>query len=106
MWKGLHGETAMPLDANYWKGCGFRGGHERDILYWVGEMQRTTGTLSPGGHPGSYNGQDAYNDMLVNDGSKGYRERTIASDGNVGCDEHAGCHARCASDFSRGGVIG
>lgn len=27
--------------------------------------QRTTGTLSPGAHAGSYNGQDAYNDMLV-----------------------------------------
>lgn len=67
-------------------------------------MQRTTGTLSPGGHPGSYNGQDAYNDMLVNDGSKGYRKRTTASDGNVGCDEHAGCHARCASNFE-GGVM-
>jgi hypothetical protein len=29
--------------------------------------QTTTGTLSPGAHPGSYNGQDAYNDMLVTD---------------------------------------
>lgn len=27
--------------------------------------QRVTGTLSPGAHAGSYNGQDAYNDMLV-----------------------------------------
>lgn len=27
--------------------------------------QRVTGTLNPGGHPGSYNGQDAYNDMLI-----------------------------------------
>lgn len=27
--------------------------------------QKITGTLSQGGHPGSYNGQDAYNDMLV-----------------------------------------
>lgn len=34
--------------------------------------QRVTGTLSQGGHPGSYNGQDAYNDMLVvNDYQKG-----------------------------------
>ena len=32
--------------------------------------QKTTGTLSPGGHPGSYNGQDAYNDMLVTDDGK------------------------------------
>lgn len=29
--------------------------------------QKVTGTLSPGAHPGSYNGQDAYNDMLVID---------------------------------------
>lgn len=27
--------------------------------------QETKGTLSPGSHPGSYNGQDAYNDMLI-----------------------------------------
>ena len=30
-------------------------------------MQNVTGTLNPGAHPGSYNGQDAYNDMLVVD---------------------------------------
>ncbi len=29
--------------------------------------QRATGTISPGGHPGSYNGQDAWNDMLITD---------------------------------------
>lgn len=28
-------------------------------------MQNTTGALTPGAHPGSYNGQDAYNDMLI-----------------------------------------
>ena len=28
-------------------------------------MQKVTGTLSQGAHPGSYNGQDAYNDMLI-----------------------------------------
>ena len=27
--------------------------------------QKVTGCLTPGAHPGSYNGQDAYNDMLV-----------------------------------------
>ena len=27
--------------------------------------QKVTGTLSQGAHPGSYNGQDAYNNMLV-----------------------------------------
>ena len=31
--------------------------------------QIVTGTVNAGAHPGSYNGQDAYNDMLVvNDG--------------------------------------
>jgi DNA (cytosine-5)-methyltransferase 1 len=29
------------------------------------ELQRVTGTVAAGAHPGSYNGQDAYNDMLV-----------------------------------------
>lgn len=33
----------------------------------VVSYQTTTGTLNPGAHPGSYNGQDAYNDMLVTD---------------------------------------
>ena len=28
-------------------------------------IQQVAGTLNPGAHPGSYNGQDAYNDMLV-----------------------------------------
>ena len=28
-------------------------------------IQRITGTLAAGAHPGSYNGQDAYNDMLI-----------------------------------------
>lgn len=28
-------------------------------------MQKVTGTLNPGAHPGSYNGQDAWNDMLI-----------------------------------------
>ena len=27
--------------------------------------QNITGTLNPGAHPGSYNGQDAYSDLLV-----------------------------------------
>lgn len=36
------------------------GGNRVPLTY-----QQTTGTLSPGAHAGSYNGQDAYNDMLV-----------------------------------------
>lgn len=42
-------------------------------------MQKVTGTLSGGAHPGSYNGQDAYNDMLVvEDESMVYRQRTTS----------------------------
>ena len=37
------------------------------IVLEIKEMQETTGTLSPGAHAGSYNGQDAYNDLLVVD---------------------------------------
>ena len=36
------------------------GGNQEPLTY-----QDVTGTLSPGAHAGSYNGQDAYNDMLV-----------------------------------------
>ena len=36
------------------------GGNQVPLTYQV-----VTGTLSPGAHAGSYNGQDAYNDMLV-----------------------------------------
>lgn len=36
------------------------GGNQVPLTY-----QDVTGTLSPGAHSGSYNGQDAYNDMLV-----------------------------------------
>lgn len=36
------------------------GGKQVPLTY-----QAVTGTLSPGAHAGSYNGQDAYNDMLV-----------------------------------------
>ena len=62
-------------------------------------MQRTTGTLSPGAHPGSYNGQDAYNDMLIADESGKRRERTTQqhSDGRDG--EYAGYDARSADYF-------
>ena len=38
---------------------------ERDYKGVQCVVQKTTGTLSPGAHAGSYNGQDAYNGMLV-----------------------------------------
>ena len=48
--------------------------------------QNTVGTISPGAHPGSYNGQDAYNDMLVTDD-----ERTIMHGNRTGkCRNNAG----------------
>lgn len=40
--------------------------------------QNKTGTLSQGAHPGSYNGQDAYNDMFITEKereSMGNRQR-------------------------------
>lgn len=49
------GETVPSLQARMGAG-----GNQVPLTY-----QYVTGTLSPGAHAGSYNGQDAYNDMLV-----------------------------------------
>lgn len=49
------GEVAPSLQARMGTG-----GNQVPLTY-----QQTTGALSPGAHAGSYNGQDAYNDMLV-----------------------------------------
>lgn len=49
------GEVAPSLQARMGTG-----GNQVPLTY-----QKTTGTLSPGAHAGRYNGQDAYNDMLV-----------------------------------------
>lgn len=49
------GEIAPSLQARMGTG-----GNQVPLTY-----QDVTGTLSPGAHSGSYNGQDAYNDMLV-----------------------------------------
>lgn len=40
-------------------------GVSQDQTLFDGTYQQTTGCLTQGAHPGSYNGQDAYNDMLV-----------------------------------------
>lgn len=63
------GGIAGTLDGNYYKGCGVREGIEREFV--LVSYQEVTGTLNPGGHPGSYNGQDAYNDMLITGGKDG-----------------------------------
>ena len=93
MWIGIHGEIAETLDGSYYKGCGTRGGVEREIVYM---MQKTTGTLSPGAHPGSYNGQDAYNDLLV------CGKRTDASGASPRTSRCYQCDARPADYFEGG----
>ena len=40
------------------------GGNNQPLVV-SGTYQAVTGALTPGAHPGSYNGQDAYNDMLI-----------------------------------------
>lgn len=71
---GMHCQTFVALDMSHAcdviRGCGEiapslqarmgTGGNQVPLTY-----QDVTGTLSPGAHAGSYNGQDAYNDMLV-----------------------------------------
>lgn len=59
-------------------------------------MQNITGTLSPGGHPGSYNGQDAYNGMLV------CGKRTTGSGEATECGGRTELYARSASNFEGG----
>ena len=77
---------------------------EREVVWWK-DMQEKTGTLSPGAHAGSYNGQDAYNDLLVVDDECGKRgQRTVASDGHDGNSECAGLYARCTGNSGRGGM--
>ena len=46
--------------------------------------QNITGSLSPGGHPGSYNGQDAYNDLLVTEHGDSNGNRTGKRRNHVG----------------------
>lgn len=71
---GMHCQTFVALDMSHAcdviRDCGEiapslqarmgTGGNQVPLKY-----QYVTGTLSPGAHAGSYNGQDAYNDMLV-----------------------------------------
>lgn len=47
--------------------------------------QKTTGTLSQGAHPGSYNGQDAYNEMLVTENDFYNSKTGFSHEGAVGC---------------------
>lgn len=64
--------------------------------------QKITGALSPGGHPGSYNGQDAYNDMLVTENGLRSRKRTNASGSASNKNRSLELHARSANNFEGG----
>ena len=67
-------------------------------------MQNTTGTLSPGAHAGSYNGQDAYNDMLITEyGSNSNRKRTDVQYGDEADRQYFGLNARSTGNSNRGG---
>lgn len=66
-------------------------------------MQRVTGTLSQGAHPGSYNGQDAYNDMLVVGNGLRSRKRSAASSAVAEDGRCAELYARSADNFEGGG---
>ena len=60
--------------------------------------QRTAGTISQGAHPGSYNGQDAYNDMLVTDGvfnSENRRVQAVAESVNCERERLQKCDRPC-----------
>lgn len=50
----------------------YGGGSEVLVLSY----QNVTGTVNAGAHPGSYNGQDAYNDMLVVENGTGNGNRS------------------------------
>lgn len=71
--------------------------------------QKVTGCLSHGAHPGSYNGQDAYNDMLVIDENNNDKSQLYAHGRDNGrdsecvmCDRQQGSSDR---DTDRGGVL-
>ena len=64
-----------------------------------------TGALCANSHPGSYTGQDAFNDMLPvieRNNDVLCRKRSASSDFNADSNKHAGLYARSAN-FGRGG---
>ena len=63
--------------------------------------QKKTGTLTANSHPGSYCGQDAYNDMFVTEEKHEdilHRQRTGASAVSESESRFAQLHARQAAD--------
>jgi len=75
-----------------------RGGSEVLVI------QKVTGTLSPGAHAGSYNGQDAYNDMLVIDDGLFDKQSQLPHNGNTRTGGDVGCdRLQRSADTNRGG---
>ena len=82
--------------------CGgsYGGGSENLVVSY----QKVTGSLMANSHPGSYCGQDAYNDMLVTENEILHRERTDRPVEAVGQSTDAELYARPADNY-RGGVV-
>ena len=81
--------------------CGgsYGGGSETLVVTY----QNVCGTLSPGGHPDSYNGQDAWNDMLVTDERGMHGQRTALPNYNETNSKQPGLYARCTGNNHMGG---
>lgn len=90
--KWTEAETSVSLRA---KSGSYGGGSEVLVI------QDITGTLSPGGHPGSYNGQDAYNGMLIADDIRNAEDRGIQ--GESGSFEFEGAGLERCDRFGSGG---
>ena len=86
-----------------WGGCchALSGNAGRTVV--IISYQEKTGTLTPGAHPGSYNGQDAYNDMLVTDESSKHWQRAVAQHQYDGGNKPSGLYARRAGGHGGGG---
>ena len=69
-------------------------------------MQRVSGTINPGAHPGSYNGQDAYNDMLVVEDGHKYKQGELShhSEQRQGGEFGVNRLQRSPNNFEGGGV--
>lgn len=82
-----------------------REGHTPVIMSY----QNVTGTVNAGAHPGSYNGQDAYNDMLVVDENNYDKSQSYAHSRDNGRDGiesvRDGLQRPTDRDRHRGGVM-
>ena len=92
--------TVGALQARDYKGVGSQFAYEGKLII----VQDTTGTLSPGAHAGSYNGQDAYNDMLVtNHGIRNATDRRVHGNNESVQSQDEGLQGRNRPDFEGGG---